>query len=381
MDSGVKGLAILGSTGSIGRQTLDVVRAFPDRFSVVALSAGRNLELLAEQAREFGARVASSEASVDELAAALPPGCAPATHEEVATHPDVSLVMAASVGSAGLGPIMAAIRAGKTLALANKEPVVMAGEVVMRAAREMGVDVLPVDSEPSAIWQCLRGQDRAISRVIITASGGAFRARAPEELASVTPEEALRHPTWTMGRKITIDSATLMNKGFEVIESRWLFDLPWERIDVVVHHQSIIHAMVEFEDGSTMAQLSPPDMRIPIQHALLYPERMENDALPRFRPAETGALTFEPLDEAKYPCFRLAVEAGRKGMTYPAALSAADEVAVEMFLGGAIGFTDIPAVVEWTLSRHDPAPAPALEDILAADEWARRTALSWSGRA
>ena len=381
MDGGVKGLAILGSTGSIGRQTLDVVRAFPDRFSVVALSAGRNLELLAKQAREFGPQVVSSEAPVDELAAVLPDECAVATHEEVATHPDADLVMAASVGSAGLGPILAAIRAGKTLALANKEPVVMAGEIVMGAAREMGVDVLPVDSEPSAIWQCLRGEDRALSRVIITASGGAFRGRAPEELVSVTPEEALRHPTWTMGRKITIDSASLMNKGFEVIESRWLFDLTWEQIDVVVHHQSIIHAMVEFADGSVKAQLSPPDMRMPIQHALLYPERAENDALPRFRPAETGALTFEPLDEAKYPCFRLALDAGRKGLTYPAVLSAADEVAVEMFLGGAIGFMDIPAVVDWALSWHEPAAAPGLEDILAADEWARRTALSWPGRA
>ena len=380
MDSDVKGLAILGSTGSIGRQTLEVVRAFPGRFSVVGLSAGRNLDLLSEQAREFGAQVVSSEAPVDELKAVLPQGCAVATHEEVASLPGVEVVMAASVGRAGLGPILAAIRAGKTLALANKEPVVMAGEVVMGAAQEMGVDVLPVDSEPSAIWQCLRGEEKTISRVIITASGGAFRGRAPEELASVTPEEALRHPTWTMGRKITIDSATLMNKGFEVIESRWLFDLPWEQIDVVVHHQSIIHAMVEFADGSVKAQLSPPDMRMPIQHALLYPERVENDALPRFNPSETGALTFEPLDEAKYPCFRLAVEAGRKGMTYPAVLSAADEVAVEMFLGGAIGFTAIPALVEWTLSRHEPEVNPGLEDILAADEWARRTALSWPGR-
>ncbi len=377
----MKGLAILGSTGSIGRQTLDVVRAFPDRFAVVALSAGRNLSLLAEQAREFGVPVASSEASADELAAALPHGVAVVTHEDVATHPDADLVMAASVGGAGLAPILAAIRAGKTLALANKEPVVMAGAIVMGAAREMGVDVLPVDSEPSGIWQCLRGEDKAIGRVIITASGGAFRARAPEELASVTPEEALRHPTWSMGRKITIDSATLMNKGFEVIESRWLFDLPWERIDVVVHHQSIIHAMVEFADGSTKAQLSPPDMRMPIQHALLYPERAENAALPRFNPAETGALTFEPLDESKYPCFRLATEAGRRGMTYPAALSAADEVAVEMFLAGAIRFTDIPAVVEWTLSAHKPVTSPALEDVLAADEWARRMAQSWPGRA
>ena len=379
MDSEVKGLAILGSTGSIGRQTLDVVRAFPGRFSVVGLAAGYNLELLGQQAQEFRPKAVSCQGPIDVLASGLPQGCSVASPEEVASHPDVDMVMAASVGQAGLKPILAAIRAGKTVALANKEPVVMAGDIIMGEARRCGVDILPVDSEPSAIWQCLRGEDKDLSRVIITASGGALRSRTPEELAAVTPEEALKHPTWSMGRKITIDSASLMNKGFEVIESKWLFDLPWEKIDVVVHHQSIIHAMVEFADGSVKAQLSPPDMRMPIQHALFYPKRVENDALPRFNPAETAALTFEALDEAKYPCFRLAVEAGRKGLTYPAALSAADEVAVELFLDGAIGFTVIPHLVEWVLSKHDPAPSPGWDDILEADAWARRTARTWPG--
>ena len=375
----MKRLVILGSTGSIGRQTLDIVRAFPEEFSVVGLSAGSNLDLLAEQAAEFRPQVVSSELPSETLASRLPAQCEIATHVEVAAHPDADMVMAASVGKAGLAPLMAAIHARKTVALANKEPVVMAGHIVMGEAGRLGVDILPVDSEPSAIWQCLRGEKKDLSRVVITASGGAFRNRPREELAGVTPEEALKHPTWSMGRKITIDSASLMNKGFEVIEARWLFDLPWEQIDVVVHHQSVIHAMVEFADGSVKAQLSPPDMRLPIQCALFHPQRVENEALPRFNPVETGALTFEALDTDRYPCFRLALEAGRKGATYPAVISAADEVAVELFLDRRIGFTSIPNLVEDMLSRHVPVSDPDLEDILGADEWARETARAWAG--
>ena len=374
----MKRLAILGSTGSIGRQTLDIVRAFPEEFSVVGLSAGSNLDLLAEQAAEFRPRVVSCELPSEALASRLPAQCEVATHVDVAAHPDADMVMAASVGRAGLAPLMAAIHAQKTVALANKEPVVMAGHIVMGEAGRLGVDILPVDSEPSAIWQCLRGEQKDLSRVVITASGGAFRNRPREELAGVTPEEALKHPTWSMGRKITIDSASLMNKGFEVIEARWLFDLPWEQIDVVVHHQSVIHAMVEFADGSVKAQLSPPDMRLPIQCALFHPQRVENGALPRFNPVETGALTFEALDTDRYPCFRLALEAGRKGATYPAVVSAADEVAVELFLDRRIGFTSIPELVEDVLSRHVPVSDPGLEDILGADEWAREAARAWA---
>ena len=375
----MKRLAILGSTGSIGRQTLDIVRAFPEEFSVVGLSAGNNLDLLAEQVAEFRPEAVSSELQADELAARLPAGCEVVSHEDIAAYSNADMVVAASVGKAGLAPLLAAIRTRKTVALANKEPVVMAGRIVMGEARRCGVDILPVDSEPSAIWQCLRGEGKDLSRVMITASGGAFRDRPLDDLAGVTPEEALKHPTWSMGRKITIDSATLMNKGFEVIEARWLFDLPWERIEVVVHHQSVIHAMVEFADGSVKAQLSPPDMRLPIQCALFYPQRVENGALPRFNPVETGALTFETLDTARYPCFRLAIEAGKKGGTYPAVVSAADEVAVELFLDRRIGFTSIPALVEDTLSKHAPVSNPNLEDILDADGWAREAARAWAG--
>ena len=377
MDSKVKRLAILGSTGSVGRQTLDVVRSFPGEFEVVGLTAGYNLELLAQQTEEFRPKVLSCQEPEKVSASSLPTGCQMVTQEEVASHPDVDMVMAASVGKAGLRPIMAAIQAGKAVALANKEPIVMAGEMVMAETKRNGTVILPVDSEPSAIWQCLRGEDMEPSRVIITASGGPFRKRTPDQLTTVTPEEALQHPTWSMGRKITIDSATLMNKGFEVIESHWLFDLPWEKIDVVVHPQSIIHAMVEFTDGSVKAQLSPPDMRMPIQYALFYPRRVKNGALPHFNPVETGALTFEELDVDRYPCFKMALEAGRKGLTYPAVLSAADEVAVELFLDGAIGFTAIPNLVEWVLSKHDPISSPDMENILEVDDWARRMAYAW----
>jgi 1-deoxy-D-xylulose-5-phosphate reductoisomerase len=378
MGNKVKGLVILGSTGSVGRQTLDVVRSFPGEFSVIGLAAGYNVRLLTSEAEEFHPKMVSCQEPGDNLASSLPGGCQIVSEEELVSHPDVDMVVAASVGKAGLQPIMSAILAGKTVVLANKEPIVMAGEIVMAEAKRNGVAILPVDSEPSAIWQCLRGEDKELSRIMITASGGPFRKRTYDQLSTVTPEEALKHPTWSMGRKITIDSATLMNKGFEVIESRWLFDLPWEKIDVVVHPQSIIHAMVEFVDGSVKAQLSPPDMRMPIQHALFYPQRMENAALPRFNPVETGALTFEELDVSRYPCFKLALEAGRKGSTYPAVLSAADEVAVELFLGGAIGFTAIPNLVEWVLSKHNPASNPDIEDILEIDNWARKTAYGWS---
>ena len=378
MGGKVRGLAILGSTGSIGLQTLDVVRAFPEDFSVVGLAAGYNLELLAQEAAEFRPKVVSCQGPNAISSSLLPTGCRMVSPEEVSAHAAVDLVMAASVGKAGLRPIMAAIDAGKTVALANKEPLVMAGEIVMSEARRLGVDILPVDSEPSAIWQCMRGEERNVSKVVITASGGPFRRRPPAELASVTPEEALRHPTWRMGRKITVDSATLMNKGFEVIEAHWLFDLPWEKIEVVVHPQSIIHAMVEFADGSVKAQLSPPDMRLPIQHALHYPQRLENESLPRFNPVETGALTFEALDEARYPCFTLALEAGKKGGTYPAVLGAADEIAVELFLAGSIGFTDIPRLVEGVLSGHQSVSNPGLEEVFEADDWARRTAYAWA---
>lgn len=362
---GVRRLAILGSTGSIGQQTLDVVRSFPDRFEVIGLAAGRNTGLLSKQVEEFHPRYVCASERLDMAAAP----CS-TTLEELTSHDEVDLVVMAISGMAGLGPTMAAIRAAKPVALATKEVLVAAGEIVMAEAEACGGRLLPVDSEPSAIWQCLVGEDRGIKKLILTASGGPFRHLSQERLAAVTPRQALEHPTWKMGRKVTIDSATLMNKGFEVIETHWLFDVPFDDIEVVVHPQSIIHSMVEFTDGSTKAQMSLPDMRLPIQYALFYPEGPAS-GLPRLDLARIGSLSFEPPDVEGFPCLRLALEAGREGGTYPAVLSAADEVAVELFLEGRIGFLDIAGVVEEALDKHESTCRPTLEDVIAADSWAR----------
>ncbi len=368
-----KGLVVLGSTGSIGRQTLDVVRAFPDRFRVVGLAAGSNVDLLLAQAAEFNPTLlyTPSPAFTRDML-----GNAEFTPmEEMVCHPDTDIVMVGTVGRVGLLPTIRALQEGKKVCLANKEVIIMAGEMVSSLARDGQGALLPVDSEPSAIWQCLQGEGKKVRRLIITASGGPFRTRLHEDLSGVTPTQALNHPTWKMGRRITIDSSTLMNKGFEVIEARWLFDVPWERIEVVVHPQSLIHSMVEFEDGSVKAQIGPPDMKLPIQYAMLYPERQPNDGIPRLDITQAMSMTFEPMDPALYPCFPLALEAGRKGGTYPAVLCASDEIAVEQFLAGNLAFTHIPKVVEAVLERHEPTPADNLEDILGADKWARTAAL------
>ena len=366
-----KRLVILGSTGSIGQQTLDILRAFPGQFEVVGLCAGNNVELLKQQVDEFRPLYINSVIDVPSHNGAkrLPA-------EEIVSLPDVDIVMAATVGCAGMGPTLAAIDAGKTVALANKEVIVMAGELLMRRARERGAKILPVDSEPSALWQCIEGERGAPARFIITASGGAFRGRTWESLHDVSPAEALKHPTWTMGAKITIDSATLMNKAFEVIETRWLFDIPYEQIDVVIHRQSIIHSMVEFADGSVKAQLGPPDMRHPIQYALFYPDRQENAALPHFNPVQTGSLTFEAMDPSLYPCFELALEYGKKGGTWPAALAGADEAAVSLFLDGVIRFTDIPDVVASTMAAHEPIMEHSVEDAIRVASWATEHTIS-----
>ena len=369
----MKRLAVLGSTGSIGRQTLEVLRALPGDFQVVGLAAGENLELLAQQAQEFCPQVVSYQEPPSQ-APGFPEGCRTVTLNEVATHPDTEMVMMAMVGRAGLLPTLQAIRSGKAIALATKEVIVMAGDLITQEVERYGVPLLPVDSEPSAIWQCLRGEEKEVCRLIITASGGAFRDRPLEELKQVTPQEALQHPTWRMGKKITIDSATLMNKAFEVMEAHWLFGVPWERIQVVIHPQSIIHSMVEFADGSVKAQLGPPDMRLPIQYALLYPERRTNPSLPHFDPLTSPPLTFEPLEAERYPCFTLALDAARRGGTWPAVVAAADEVAVGLFLQERLDFLDIHRVVEGVLERHEPVMGPSLEEILAADTWARETA-------
>ena len=368
-DAPPKGVIVLGSTGSIGTQTLDVVRALPERFRVVGLAAGGNVDLLARQVEEFRPRMVWAK---DPAAAqAIANGASVVPMETMVAEPDADVIMVATTGRAGLAPTLEALRLGKAVALSNKEVIIMAGELLTETARAHNAPLLPVDSEPSAIWQCLRGEGQPVSKLIITASGGPFRNRPLEEIASVTPDEALAHPTWVMGRKITVDSATLMNKAFEVIECRWLFSVPFDGIEVVVHPQSVIHSMVEFADGSVKAQMGPPDMRLPIQYALSYPERTPNADIPRYDPLRYPSLTFQELDSERYPCFALAVEAGRKGGTYPAVLSAADEEAVHLFLAGRIGFSDIHGTVASVLDRYEPPANNSVEAILAADAWAR----------
>jgi 1-deoxy-D-xylulose-5-phosphate reductoisomerase len=372
----MKRIVILGSTGSIGRQTLDIVRAFPDEFEVIGLAAGNNIELLKEQVEEF---------SPKHVCCINPPkkafrGLEFTPMEDMVCLDDVDQVMVALMGSVGLVPTLNALKAGKSVALSNKEPIVMAGGLIKEYESRYGGEVLPVDSEPSAIWQCLRGEDNEILRLLITASGGPFRTTPLEEMEGVTPERALQHPTWKMGKKITIDSATLMNKAFEVIETHWLFSVPWERIEVVVHPQSTIHSMVEFGDGSVKAQMGPPDMRLPIQYALFYPKRLPNAMIPRLDTSISQTLTFDPMEPGRFPCFELAVAAGKKGGTYPAALSAADEVAVQAFLDSKIRFTEIAKVVDQVLTEHDSLPGDKVEDFLEADRWATGRAIELTAR-
>jgi len=352
------------------------VRGLGDRFRVVGLAAGRNVTLLEEQAREFSPRLICYEGNeIHHRDVVSMKGAARASMEEMAAHPDTDMVVTATVGRAGLSPTLAALEAGKVVALANKETLVMAGKVVTQAAAHGRGELRPIDSEHSAIWQCLWGEKRSnVSRLILTASGGAFRDKSLDELRLVTPEQALRHPTWQMGRKITVDSATLLNKGMEAIEARWLFGVPFERIEIVMHRESIVHSLVEFSDGSVKAQLGLPDMRLPIQCALCYPERLPLPSLPRLDLKQTGPLHFEMLDLERFPCLGLTLEAGHRGGTYPAVLAAADEVAVEHFLAGRIGFMDIPRLIQETLDEHDGVRDPGLGEILAADAWARERA-------
>ncbi|HTK10343.1 MAG TPA: 1-deoxy-D-xylulose-5-phosphate reductoisomerase [Ktedonobacteraceae bacterium] len=377
-----KRIAVLGSTGSIGRQTLDVIRNFPDYFQVVALAARSNVSLLAQQAQEFHPTLVTCFADTPELEAkarALLPDVLIGEQGllAAATHPDVDIVVAATSGLIGLRPTLAAIGAGKAIALANKETLVMAGHLVMNAARRANVPLLPVDSEHSAIWQSLRGENpRDIQHLLLTASGGPFRQATLEELQSVTVEQALAHPTWRMGPKITIDSSTLMNKGLEVIEAHWLFDVPYERIKVVVQPESIIHSMVEFVDGSIKMQASLPSMHLPIMNALGYPERLPTTGSGLIRELswkELGILHFDDLDLARFPCFRLATEAGRRGGTYPCALVGADEEAVELFLHGEISYLGIAELIEGVLELHQSIEQPDVATTIEACAWARRT--------
>jgi len=363
---GVKKIAVLGSTGSIGRKALDVIRALPDELKVVALAGNKNLELLERQISEFQPKMFCSSVKPDisyrgEFLSA----------EEIASHPDVDLVIVATAGKAGLSPTLAALQAGKTVALASKEVLVMAGEIIVREASLHQAQILPIDSEHSAIWQCLQGEENKPQRLFLTASGGPFYHYSQPQLTEVTPEQALQHPVWKMGKKVTIDSATLMNKGLEVIEAHWLFSFPFDSIEILIHPQSIVHSMVEFMDGSLKAQLSWPDMRLPIQYALSYPRRWSNSGLPRLNWSKINSLNFEPVDYDRLPCLKLAVDAGKSGGTYPAVLCAADEAAVELFLSHKIGFTDIAKIVQKTLEQHRNISQPSLEEILAADDWAR----------
>jgi 1-deoxy-D-xylulose-5-phosphate reductoisomerase len=378
----MKSIAILGSTGSVGVTTLDVVSRFPDRFRVAAMAAGRNIDLLAEQVRQFAPElvsVATPELG-QELAARVRPQKLTILHGSegaiaVATHPEIELVMSALVGALGLRPTLAAIKAGKDIAFANKEVLVIAGEVVTRAVRENGVRLLPVDSEHNAIFQCLEGRPRsALKRIILTASGGPFREWPVDRFRSITIKDALNHPTWRMGNKITIDSATLMNKGLEVIEARWLFDLAPEEISVVIHPQSVIHSMAEMVDGSVIAEMAVPDMAIPVAFALAYPERLPLAHLKPLSLIECGHLTFEEPDCGRFPCLRLGYDALKAGGTMPACLNAANEELVAGFLSGCANFVDIPRHLETIMQRHNNVPARTLEDLIDTDGWARAAA-------
>lgn len=380
-----KRVVILGSTGSIGTSALKVARDIPERMEVVALAAHSSVGKLAEQAREFGVRHVCifDESKVAELRALLPADvkiCAGLEGLcELAALEEADMVLVSIIGTAGLQPTLCAIEAGKDLAIASKEILVMAGEVVMSRAAEKGINVLPVDSEHNAIYQCLQGNHggaEQVSRLILTASGGPFRTTPREQLANVTLEQALKHPTWKMGRKITIDSATLFNKGLEMIEARWLFDIPMERVDVIVHPQSIVHSLVEYRDGSILAQLSSSDMCFPIQYAVTWPERIDN-SLPHLNLAEIAALRFEAPRWDDFPALNLARHAGITGGTMPAMYNAANEVAVQAFVEGRLSFPGIWQTVEKTLAAATPEDYHGqLDIILAADAWAREYAAS-----
>jgi 1-deoxy-D-xylulose-5-phosphate reductoisomerase len=364
----VKRLAVLGSTGSIGRQTLEIVRSLPDRFRIVGLAGGSNIPLLQEQVKEFKPKFVFYQDRKSNLECE---GCRFLSLEEIATHPDVDIAVIATPGSLGLEPTLAAVKAGKNIALANKESLVTAGKIIMDGAKLSGARIMPVDSEHSAIWQCLENETRCSARIILTASGGPFRGYSPAQLEGVTPEQALKHPSWRMGKKVTIDSATLMNKGLEVIEAHWLFDIPFDNISILVHPQSIIHSIVEFIDGSAKAQLGCPDMRLPIQYAISYPQRLPNPEIPRINWEEINHFDFEEPDLDSFPCLKLAIEAGRRGGTFPAVLCAVDEVAVELFLSHRIKFNDFVRLIEHVLEQHKPIAQPTIDDIATADAWAR----------
>jgi len=374
----MKRLSILGSTGSIGVNTLDIVGQFPERFEVVSLSAGLNTDLLKRQILQFRPKLVSvlNQELSEALQRELPNVPVEIVHGvegliRVATHPEVDQVVSAIVGAVGLIPTLSAIKTGKKIALANKESLVMAGKIMMEEAKKNHVQILPVDSEHSAIFQALLGhQKEDVHRLILTASGGPFRNSPLSRLHEVTVKEALNHPRWAMGKKITIDSASLMNKGLEVIEAHWLFNIPVEKIVVLIHPQSVVHSMVEYVDGSIVAQMGITDMKIPISYALAFPERL-NLKLPSLDLSKSEALTFSPPDFQRFPCLRLAYQSIEIGETMPAILNAANEVAVGAFLEGSLKFTEIPLFLQRVMGEHEVKPVHTIEDILKADHWAR----------
>jgi 1-deoxy-D-xylulose-5-phosphate reductoisomerase len=374
MTDQVKRLVVLGCTGSIGRQVLEIVRTFPDKFKIIGLAAGSNLALLEEQVAEFKPQFVFYLPGKERLSFK---GCQFLQLDEMAAHLDVDIVVSAMPGGSGLEPTLAAVRTGKDVALANKESLVTAGGIIMGEAMVSGSKILPVDSEHSAIWQCLMGEEMPPVHIILTASGGPFRGYTKKQLEKVTAEQALKHPSWRMGNKVTIDSASLMNKGLEIIEAHWLFNVSIDDIGVLVHPQSIIHSIVEFTDGSVKAQMGCPDMRLPIQYALTHPQRLPNVELPKVDWQSISRLDFEPPDMDNFPCLKLAIEAGKKGGTYPAVLCAADEIAVGLFLAGRIKFTDIPNIIERVMQEHDTMfiAKPNVMDINTADSWARDTTI------
>ncbi len=374
----MKGVSILGSTGSIGTNTLRVIDRFPERFRVIGLGAGRGVDALSAQIRKYRPKIVSVSGShrAETLRRNFPEldvrtGVDGLVH--VATHPEADFVVSATVGAVGLVPTLRAIEAGKSVGLANKEALIMAGELMTKAVAAAGATLLPVDSEHNAIHQCLDGRDQPVKRIWLTASGGPFRTASLSEMREATPERALKHPTWKMGPKISIDSATMMNKGLEIIEAYWLFDVTPEQVRVVVHPQSVIHSMVELEDGSLIAQLGVTDMRLPIQYALTYPKRLDT-GLPPLDLETPLRLDLEPPDLERFVCIRLAYEALSQGGTAPAVLNAANEVAVAAFLDERIGFLSIGETLQATLARHDPKRASDLETVLEADRWARECA-------
>ncbi|KPK81351.1 MAG: 1-deoxy-D-xylulose 5-phosphate reductoisomerase [Gemmatimonas sp. SM23_52] len=374
---GARGIAVLGSTGSIGRTTLEVVSAFPDRFKVVALTAHRSADVLLEQARRHRPKLAvlvDGELEPPRLLKGTRVATGWDAVLEAASHPDVEIVVNALVGAAGLEPTLRALAAGKRLALANKESLVVGGPLVMRALKENAGELIPVDSEHSAVFQCLAGASlESVRRLVLTASGGPFRDRDPMDLAGVTPDEALRHPTWNMGAKITVDSATLVNKALEVVEAHYLFGIAYEQVDVVIHPQSIVHSLVEFRDGSVLAQLGRPTMALPVLYALTYPERLPFDA-PSLDLAQVGTLSFEPVPPGRFPAFELGREAALRGGTAPAVFNAASEGAVAAFLAERLAFNEIPEVIRDVMGGHAVEDVTDLEVVRRADAWAREAA-------